>query len=648
MTGFWNSFAREHGGKIVGLFLVVSTLLIYWQVEQFDFLNYDDGAYVTDNGYVRDGLTVQGLVWAFTEFHESNWHPVTWLSHMLDVQLFGLDPGAHHLVNLLFHIVNALLLFHILRQMTGTLWRSAVVATLFALHPLHVESVAWIAERKDVLSALFWLLSTFFYYQYVKKPSSLAYFLVFATMALGLMSKPMVVTLPFVLLLLDFWPLARPESRLLQSRINAHSIRAAWPLVREKIPLFALSAFSCLMTFYVQNRGGAVASMEFLDMGGRIANATISYWMYILKMLLPVDLAVYYPYPDSMPLLKSSIAALVLVGISYVAFRARKKYPYLTVGWFCYLGTLVPVIGLVQVGSQAMADRYTYIPLIGLFIIVAWGAADMVAKFPGSRVWVMLVTAILLPLVMAVTAVQIGYWRDSAALFEHALAVTPDNALARNNLGQALAQKGQTSAAIEHFQKALQFKADQGVVQVNLGNALVEQGQIEKAISHYRVALRTRQTADIAHNRMGLAFEKMGNNDQAVYHYQQALRLNPEFGEAQYNLGTLYFNAGAFENAINPYREVLRLNPLSVETLNSLGLAYEKSGSRDWAIKHYRQALKIDPDFARAHGNLGVAYFRDGQLEQAIEHLERAVELDPDYELAKQNLVKATEKLKEK
>jgi len=331
-NGFRAVFTRQHAGKIVCFFLVISTLVVFWQVQEFDFINFDDPSYVTENRHVKSGLTSPGFVWAFTQFHSGNWHPVTWMSHMLDVQLFGLDPGWHHLVNVLFHIVNTLLLFYVLRSMTGSLWRSTLVAALFALHPLHVESVAWISERKDVLSTLFWLLTILIYNRYVKQPSTAKYLLMLAVFALGLMSKPMVVTLPFVLLLLDYWPLSRPGSHFLSAGFNVISIKMTWPLLREKIPLLLLAVVSCAVTVFAQRQSGAVISIETIDIGTRISNAIYSYFMYVVKMFLPLDLAVFYPHPKSLPLFKIIGSALLLAGMFISAFKLSRKFPYFLVG----------------------------------------------------------------------------------------------------------------------------------------------------------------------------------------------------------------------------------------------------------------------------------------------------------------------------
>jgi tetratricopeptide (TPR) repeat protein len=546
---FWTVFIQQHAGKAIGLLLIISTFVGYWQVQGFDFINLDDPSYITENRYVKNGLTPDGFVWAFTEFHAANWHPVTWLSHMLDVQLFGLDAGRHHLVNVLFHILNTLLLFHVLKRMTGSLWRSALVAALFALHPLHVESVAWVSERKDVISAFFWLLTIFLYHQYVKQPSLTKYIWVFAAMALGLMSKPVVVTLPFVLLLLDFWPLKRVGASFLTPGHYMASLKTALLLFREKIPFFILTTLSCWVTIYAQKQGHAVTTMENLEMGTRLANAIFSYLMYLVKLFIPVNLAVFYPHPIDLPLYLSTGAALVLVGISYLVFRQRVKRPYLLVGWLWYVGTLVPVIGLIQVGGQAMADRYTYIPFIGLFIMIAWSAWDLLRKSSNGKLWAGISMMVLLPAMMVMTWVQTGYWKNSITLSEHAVSVTKGNYVAHVMLGSALDERREFQKAIQQYQLALEINPNIENAHINLGNALYRQGQVKKALKHYLAALKINPDYEVIHNNLGLAFLTMGSPNKAISHFRKAILLDPDYAKAHRNLGVAFLRAGQTEMA---------------------------------------------------------------------------------------------------
>ncbi len=447
---------------IISLLLIIATFMAFWQVTHCDFINFDDPEYVTDNRHVQDGLTVEGILWAFTTGHAANWHPLTWISHMVDVQLFGLQPGWHHLTNLLFHLANTLLLFLVLNRMTKALWQSAFVAALFALHPLHVESVAWVAERKDVLSTFFWMLTMGMYVSYVARPGLTRYLTLLLCFALGLMAKPMLVTLPFVLLLLDYWPLQRLEQKkppqevrkpLSKDKKRTPPVKAPvqpvdhWPLIRplltEKIPLFVLAVLSSIVTYLVQHHGGAVESLEAFPPSARVANAFVSYSTYMVKMLWPTNLAVFYPHPRWWPLWQVLGSVVLLIAITVLAIRGAKKRPYAAVGWLWYVGTLVPVIGVVQVGSQAMADRYTYIPLVGLFIIVAWAVPELLKKWPYRKEALIVLSALCLLCLFLVTWRQVGYWRNSIALYDHALEVTDANSLIHNNRGTAYSKPRQ-------------------------------------------------------------------------------------------------------------------------------------------------------------------------------------------------------------
>ena len=424
---------------LVCLFLVIATLAVYWQVRNYSFVNYDDHMYVTQNHNVQAGLTLESITWSFTTIQASNWHPLTWISHMLDCQLYGMNPGRHHLTNVLLHILNSLLLFLVFMRMTGKLWQSGFVAALFALHPLHVESVAWISERKDVLSTFFWMLSLWGYLRYVERPGACRYLLLFFLFILGLMTKPMLVTLPFVLLLLDYWPLNRFQFG--SSGDCNYSIQRPFDfgLVWEKTPLFLLAAVSSVMTYIVQKSGGAVNSLATIPFHDRIANAIVSYVSYIGKMIWPDNLAVFYPYPKSILLWKVAGAGLLLVVVSVVIFRMVRTKPYFAVGWLWYIGTLVPVIGLVQVGSQGMADRYTYVPLIGIFVIIAWGVPDFMPKWRYKKIGFTVTIAAILAIIMITTRLQIRYWSDSLTLFKHAFEVTTvDNCIVHGKLGEAL------------------------------------------------------------------------------------------------------------------------------------------------------------------------------------------------------------------
>jgi len=492
---------------------------------------------------------------------------LTWLSHMLDCQLFGLKPGRHHLVNLFFHVTNTLLLFLILHRMTKGLWQSAFVAGLFALHPLHVESVAWVAERKDVLSTLFWMLTIGAYVHYEERPGYKRYLFVLVFFLLGLMSKPMLVTLPFVLLLLDYWPLKRlnlaksgaridvattqPASRAkkkqkslqqakkdtVQTKGTVES-RAVWQeirvLLKEKIPFFVVTILFCFVTVYAQHR--VVKPMELYPLASRIANALISYVSYIGKMLWPVELSVFYPYVGFALLSWQAVSAvLVLAGTTYMTIRTARRFPYLIVGWLWYLGTLAPVIGLVQVGLQSMADRYTYVPLIGIFIMIAWGVPDLLNRWRYRRIALAIVAAGILLALIVITYVQIGFWRNNIALYEHAIRVTSENSWAQNNLGYALALQGKREEAIVRFQKAISIN-NPADAHYNLGIMLASQGKLDEAINQFRESISISPGYAKAHNNLGNALLYQGKIDEAIASYREALRLNPDYTLAQENL----------------------------------------------------------------------------------------------------------------
>ena len=530
----------------IWLILITAVLLVYWQVGDHEFINYDDNVYITDNAQVQKGLTSKGIIWAFTTSHTGNWHPLTWISHMLDCELYGLNPRGHHLTNVLLHMANAILLFVVLRWMTGAIWRSGLVAALFALHPLHVESVAWAAERKDVLSTFFWLLTMVAYVHYVNRPGGKRYFLVLVTFFLGLMAKPMLVTLPFVLLLLDYWPLNRfkpwavtgsVEDQPLGFRSSGDDKSPILKAVMEKTPLFLMSLFSCVVTVMAQQEAGAISTLEIVPFKLRIANGLVSFVAYMGKMIWPQDLAVFYPHPVSdLQIWKPVVAGLFLLILSTVALWVAQRCRYVLVGWLWYLGTLVPVIGLVQVGEQAMADRYTYVPLIGLFIVVVWGFADLVKGWR-SRRWVVSVSAAVMVLaLMAGSWLQVAHWKNSVKLFKHALDATSNNYVAHYNLGNALALQGNLTGAVSHYNKALQINPDHAEAHLNLAVGLDRQGKHQEAIQHYAEVLRISPHDAQSHNNLGVALAEQGRLREAVAHFTEALRIDPNFKEAQRNL----------------------------------------------------------------------------------------------------------------
>ncbi len=608
-------------------FLALVTLAVYGQVVRHDFVNIDDDAYVYENRHVRSGLTAEGVVWAFTTLWASNWHPLTWMSHMLDCELFGLNAGYHHLANVFLHILNTTLLFLILRRMTGAVWRSGMVAALFALHPLHVESVAWISERKDVLSTLFFLLTLWAYGGYARHPSLPRYGAVFGCLALGLMAKPMLVTVPFVLLLLDYWPLARltlqgdaePTGRI--SNVPA--------LLAEKVPLFILVAASSLVTFVAQHRGGATSMTYAVPLSSRIANALVTYVAYMGKMLWPADLAVLYPYRQTLPSGRWALAGLALVGISALVVRAGRRRPYLPVGWFWYLGTLVPVIGLVQVGEQSMADRYTYVPLIGLFMMTVWGSADLAAGRGYRQTGLGVFAGMALVGCVAGTWFQVRLWQSEVTLFQHALKVTRGSALAHNNLGLALSDQGEREAAIMHYREAIRIDPAYAKGHGNLAVALMEQGAPREAIRHAREAVRLRPNMAKAHLNLGFVLDRQGEQTGAAAHYREALRIDPYYATAHYNLGGLLHRQGKPDQAAAHYREALRIDPGYVEAYNNLGILRMQEGRLEEAVGNYQEALRLAPLNTETLYNLGVVLARQGHLDEAISRFREAVRLEP-------------------
>ncbi|MEW6378199.1 MAG: tetratricopeptide repeat protein [bacterium] len=536
---------------LISLLLVLATYLAFAQVLGCGFVNFDDDQFVTANHHVRAGLTFQGIKWAFTTRHGGNCNPLAWLSHMMDCQLYGLNPGGHHLTSLLLHLLNTLLLFWVLNLATGSLWPSALVAALFALHPLHVESVAWIAERKDVLSTFFWMLTLGAWVRYVRRPALGRYLSVFLLFCLGLLAKPMLVSLPFVLLLLDYWPLHRFQTTGMP--------RSLIRLLLEKVPLLAFSAFWSLLTLSAQHQAGAVASLEAIPFTARLINAVVSYGSYLARVFWPHNLAVFYPHPVTWPLWHVAASGLLLAGLTALAIGTVRNHPCLIVGWLWYLGTLVPVIGLVQVGRQGMADRYTYVPVIGLFIMAAWTIPGLLSAWRYRRVFLASSAAGVLVVLMIFTWRQTGYWKSSFTLFQHALEVTADNYLAHYNLGVALADAGRYEEAAIHYIAATRIKPDYACAHNNLGIVLTRQEKLTEAETHYREALRIKPDWDKAHYNLGVVLATQGKFEEAKAHYARALQLNPGYARAHYSLGIILSREGKEQEAAIHYARAREL-----------------------------------------------------------------------------------------
>jgi tetratricopeptide (TPR) repeat protein len=570
------------------------------------FISLDDDVYIRDNVMVMGGLTLKGIAWAFTTFHAANWHPLTWLSHMIDSQFFGLNAGGHLFVNLLIHVSNTLLLFFFLKRVTGASWRSAIVAALFALHPLHVESVAWAAERKDTLSTFFGLLCLLAYSRYVEAPSWKRYGLVALWLVLGLMAKPMLVSWPFVLLLLDYWPLRRLEWRPADG--IKRFVKAWLPLGREKVPLFCLVVPSMVVTYLAQAHGGAVGGLTNAPLSWRLANLLVSYAKYLLLTFWPTGLAIYYPASVEVAQAWQWAGALILLGaITALALRNARKRSYLIGGWLWFFGTLVPVIGLVRIGGHAMADRYTYIPSIGLFIALVFGLADLAHTWRIGRVSIATASALMILLLASRTTLQASRWRDSETLFEYVLSVTSDNVIVQYNLGCALDQQGREVEAIPHFAEALRIKPDHLHALANMGMALRKQGKIAEAIGFYQRALRVKaNSSDSAkvHWQLGLALADQGKNDDALQEFYEAMKLIPQDSGMRTNLGVKLARQGKLAEATEQFNEALRLDPNNAEAHINLGLVFLLSDKPDEAHGEFSAALRLKPDSAVARDNL--------------------------------------------
>jgi len=591
------------------LALIAAGVFVFAPVRNHVFVAWDDPEYVSENIRVAAGLTWDGVRWAFTTGHMANWHPLTWLSHMLDVELFGVNAGPHLCVNAALHVLNALLLFGLLRKMTGALGRSAFVAALFAVHPLHVESVAWLSERKDVLSTLIGLLTLWAYLEYTRRPNWMRYFAVLLLFALGLMAKPMLVTLPFVMLLLDYWPLRRvtfeADAQGRPGHTSPRERRVALQLAREKLPLLALVLMSSIITFVVQQRAGAVSGLDKMPLSLRAANALVSYLAYIGKTLWPVNLSALYPL-YRLPGVWVLGSALALAVISVVVIWQARRRPYLVVGWLWYLGMLLPVIGLVQVGSQSMADRYTYLPVVGLFVIAGWAIPDLLARLPRRKILLPAAAAIVIAACAITARAQVQYWKDSTTLWAHALEVNADNNIAHNLLGEEFAKQGKIEVAVAHYTEALRLNHDNAEAHNNLGLALADQGRLGDAVAHYSEALRLKPSFVDAHYNMGLALASQGKIDEAVGQYSEALRINREFVKAHNNLGVILAQQGKAGEAISHFQEVLRLRPDDPDAHNNLGILLASQGRSDEAVAHFSEAVRLRPDFEAARNNLKV------------------------------------------
>jgi tetratricopeptide (TPR) repeat protein len=688
---------RNKQALAICLSLTVLTVIAFHQVSRCSFINFDDPLYVTENIHIQNGITAKAVLWAFTTDRAAYWHPLTWLSHMLDVQLFGLEPRWHHLTNLLFHIANTLLLFYVFNRMTKAPWKSAFVAALFAVHPLHVESVAWVAERKDVLSTFFWLLAMIAYVRYVESSQKLSgfrlnpafcwtaamtasshqpppgwggkgriadYLAVVIFFALSLMAKPMPVTLPFVLLLMDFWPLKRLEpgsprevgaevkkpvsgNKIKRKSFVKHSAQgrvreeeplnrecrhaSVYSLLKEKIPLFGLAALSCIAIFITQMKGGAVASLEAISPGVRVANACVSYVIYIEKFLWPANLAVLYPYPKFLPPREVAGAIFFLGAVTLTVILTAKKFPWLAVGWLWYAGTLVPVIGIVQAGSQAMADRFTYMPLVGLFIMAAWGIPELLKRLPRRREILFIASALVLSSLLIVTWIQVGYWRNNVLLYDHTLKVTTGNSFIYCNRGVAYYVLGNYKQAIEDYNRAIETNPELAVAYNDRGAAYDKLGDRVQAVSDFDRAIEIRPEYPDAYNGRGVVYSALGRNEEAISDFDKAIEINQEYAEAYNNRGIVHAAMSNPDKAISDYDIAIGINPGNAEVYYNRGIAYGKRGNHSLAIEDFDRAIEINPAHTEAHFNRCVAQDKLGNHSQAIEDCGRAVEIDPAH-----------------
>ncbi len=654
------SGAREI--TLTSLFLVTITWLVFSQTMRYDFVNYDDYVYVYQNPIVRSGLTPHGIIWAFAHTHARNWHPLTTLSHMVDCEIFGTKAAGHHFTNVFLHTLAVLLLFFLLQKMTGTVWRSAFVAALFAIHPLHVESVAWIAERKDVLSAVFFMLTLSAYVSYVRRPSTARYMIMSLLFACGLMSKSMLVSVPLVLLLLDYWPLGRNQRsrhggqaavsgrRLEPKRSQASDVRRQKSgvqgatfvrLIVEKIPLFVLSILCGLVTFLVQER--SAGSIEQLPLSWRINNAIVSGVTYICQMFWPTGLAVFYRHPENhLAIWQVALALAFLIAITALALVWRRRRPYLLVGWLWYLVMLLPVIGIVQIGLQGHADRYTYLPQIGLYLALTWLFADLFASFRYRRAVLSAASVIVLATLSACAWKQTSYWRNSESLWTRALAVTRDNEAAHTNLGMFLLKQGQVDDAISHFQVALQILSQSGqahynlscaIIHSDLASALVRKGLIDEAIMHLQKAAELQPDYADAHYNLGSVLLRKGETDQAIVQWRATLSINPEDAGAHTALGNALLQKGQLREAIAHYQAAIAIEPLSVSPLNNLAWVLSTSDDAEFrngprAVEFAQRAVQLtrmeNPMFIRT---LAAAYAANGRFSDATELAQRALSL---------------------
>lgn len=592
----------RHRKLLFCLCLVLVTLSVYWELGRHDFVSFDDGMYVSENKHVREGLTKESIKWAFGFTEIAYWHPITWLSHMLDIELYGLNPGMHHLTNLIFHILNGLLLFLILNRVTGDFWRSGFVAALFALHPINVESVAWLAERKNVLSTLFWMLTLMTYVIYSERPHLFRYLLTLTMFAFGLMCKPFLVTMPFVLLLMDFWPLERVPIAALrpgdsQKSIKAYLLRIKEAkligLVIEKIPFFLLALLSVYLSFLSAQAHGIILTTQAVPFHLRLANAVVSYMGYIGKTIWPHKLAVFYPYPGVVPTWLTLATGVWLIGTTFLMLRRFERFPYLLVGWLWYIITLMPNIGLIQAGLwPAMADRWAYIPLIGIFIITAWGIPELVVNWRHRKVGLSAVAVTVISVIMVVTWLQIRYWVNSITLYQRALDVTIKNDVAHNNLGAALYFSGNVDEAIVHFIEALRIMPDYQAASDNLKTALAAYAKNKNAVANMENLLKSYPGDPTLQYLLGNLYKSAGEFDKAIKQYENALAQQSRFAGAMYQLAMIHATRKDYNKALFLLNKIIEIEPENLSAYYNITAIYAIQNKRKESIQWLKKAVK--------------------------------------------------------
>jgi len=656
---------QRHPKTILCLFLCILTISAYWPVKNYPFINYDDGDSVYANSRITSGLSIQNILWAFslsrTETNEDKqyWHPLARISHMMDVQLFGVDPHLHHVSNLFFHTLNTLLVFLVFFLMTGELWKCFFLAALFALHPINVESVAWIAERKNLLFTTFWMITMLAYVFYAKRPSFSRYLLVLFALFWGLMTKPYIAVLPCALLLMDYWPLKRMNLKISLAK-----------LILEKLPLFLLSYAIIKISMLTLQGKSQVIDTAIRPLLIRIENAFVSYAVYLYKIIWPVDLAIFYPFPDSIPTWETLGAIVFLIIVTVFFLIQSKPKPYLIIGWLWFLGVFLPVIGLVQVAKwPAMADRHAYVPLIGIFMALTWGISDLLSKWRSKKTILSISAACIIIILFWGTRTQLAFWSDTYTLFNRALAVTENNYLAYTLVGGELARKGDYKTSEKYYLSSLSIKPDFPEAKEGLGNLafqnkdydkaldyynqallllpfdveltciigdlLLKTGKPDKAIDYYSEALASNPWVPEIHNKLGMAFFAKQAFEKAREEFDAAVRLNPEFGEAYYNLGLIASKQGRTSDALNNYKTTIRIHPDYADAHKRLGDVLFSGGDTAQAFHHYSKAIEINPNDATIHYNIGVILFQQQQIKAADEHFYKALQIDPSYEKAK-------------